>query len=94
MLCYNKILFVSLTRRSVTKWIVIKPFSARVTFQSTKVFVAMALTSFLVAACGITAGRIAVTFFAKGIIVSVWSACVAFHAYKVLFTVTNTAIVA
>ena len=54
----------------------------------------MALTSFLVAACGITAGRIAVTFFAKGIIVSVWSACVAFHAYKVLFTVTNTAIVA
>ena len=49
-------------------WIFMKPFCARVTFQSVKVFVAMTLTSFLVAACGITAGRIAVTFFAKGII--------------------------
>ena len=71
-----------------------KPFCARVTFQSIKVYVALTLTSFLVAACGITAGRIAVTFFAKGIIVSVWSAFVAFHAFKVLFTVTNAAIVA
>ena len=49
-------------------WIFIKTFSARVTFQFVKVFVAFTLTSFLVAACGITAGRIAVTFFAKGII--------------------------